>query len=386
MTISLWLDKQESKASEHYDVVIVGAGVTGASAAYWLNKRKNLKALVLDSAQCGAGASGRNGGFLLRGIFAYYKKLVQAYGREVAQWIFQFNEETQAHLREFITKSGNTFQFHQSGSYLLACSLEELQDLEESAELMLEDGFELEYMREDPLDRGFYGAIHNKQDAGVNPYLMVRSLLDASEMSVHENEQVFKIDCSGENPVLHTQNRLISTSRVLLCTNAYLPMLFPEFRSLLQPVRGQIIVTRPLKENILDKLCYANYGYEYFRQLPDGRFLLGGCREPFGSDEQDYADLLTPNVQNALHHYLRNRFPELAGASIDYRWSGTMCFTADGLPLMGQIKDKPGVFYVTGCNGHGMGYSLALSRLFVQYALDGASPGVFDAMRVSEKV
>ena len=387
MTISFWLDNNEDKPTEKYDVAIVGAGVAGAAAAYWLSRRKNVNAVLVDSGTVGGGASGRNGGFLLRGIFAYYNKAVQAYGRETAQWIFQFNEETQAHLLDFITRHGNSFSYTQSGSYLLASSLEELQELEESAELMREDGFDVEYMKEDPLDRGFYGCISNRSDAGVNPVLMVKALAEVSSFPIYENEQVYKIENSADGTILHTQNRLIQAQKILLATNAYLPLLLPEFRNLIQPVRGQIIVTRPLKETVVQKLCYANYGYEYFRQLADGRFLLGGCREPFAKDEVGYADTLTPDVQGALHHYLKDRFPEVAGASIDYRWSGTMCFTNDGLPLLGEIKDKPNVFYLAGCNGHGLGYSLALSKLFVEYAFDGTSPGIFDAKRPSlEKV
>lgn len=380
MTISLWLDNRH-KSSENFDLVIVGAGIAGAAAAYWLSKRKSLKIAVVDGGGIAGGASGRNAGFVLRGIVAYYNKAVERYGREVAQWIFRFNEETQAHLLEFITRHGNAFSYIQSGSYLLASSLEELAELEQSATLMKEDDFQVEYMKEDPLERGFYGAIFNPHDAGVNPYQLVQALLETSDVAVFQSEPVHKIQSSKDTCLVHTQNRVISCSKVLLTTNVYLPHLFPELRSLIQAVRGQVIVTRPLEETILEKLCYANYGYEYFRQLPDKRFLLGGCREPFAKDETGYEDVVTSDVQAALLAYLKDKFPEVAGASIDYRWSGTMAFTRDGLPIMGAIKDKPGLYYLAGCNGHGLGYSLALSKLLVEFALDDAEPGIFDAKR-----
>lgn len=383
MTISLWLDKQTEKISEHCDLAIVGAGVAGAAAAYWLSKNKGLKVVVLESNEAGSAASGRNGGFILRGIFAYYKQAVHRYGREMAQWIFNFNEETQSHLIDFIRRHGNTFAYNECGSYLLACSLEELQELEESAQLMKDDGFELEYMREDPLDRGFYGCIHNPKDAGVNPYEMVKSLLDVSGAALYEREQVYEIEKHNGDYLLHTTNRKITAGKVLLTTNAYLPLLYPQYKSLIQPVRGQIIVTRSIKERVLDHLCYANYGYEYFRQLPDGRFLLGGCREPFADAEVGYEDIISADVADALNDYLKDRFPEVAGASVDYRWTGTMCFTKDGLPIMGQIEDHDGIYFVAGCNGHGMGYSLAMSKLLVEFAINGASPGVFNARRLA---
>lgn len=385
MTISLWLDSEAEKNKEEYDVVIVGAGISGASAAYWLSRKQDLKVAVIDTGVVGGGASGRSGGFILRGVMAYYNKTVETYGRETAKWIIQFNEQTQAYINEFMEKSGNSFAYEKSGSYLLAASIEELQDLEQSAQLMKDDGFEVEYFKEDPIDRGFYGALHNPGDIGVNPIALIKALLKASAATVYENEQVYQIGWSNNQPLLHTQKSLLSAGRILLCANAFLPLLVPELHQLIKPVRGQILVTRPVEERVLTKLCYANYGYEYFRQLADGRFLLGGCREPFETDEIGYADTVTHDVQGELQNYLKDRFPELAGASVDYRWSGVMGFTQDGLPLIGELADKPGVLYLAGCNGHGMGYSMALSRALVDYAMDGTNPGIFDSRRLLAK-
>ena len=66
MTISFWLDAQTEKEKEEYDIVIVGAGIAGASAAYWLSQKKDLKLGIFDSGITCGGASGRNGGFILK--------------------------------------------------------------------------------------------------------------------------------------------------------------------------------------------------------------------------------------------------------------------------------------------------------------------------------
>ena len=383
MTISLWLDNPAGKVKEEYDLIVVGAGISGAASAYWLSRRKDLKLAVLDTGVAGSGATGRSSGFVLRGVMAYYNKMVKTYGRETARSIMQLNEQTQAYIAEFAESFGNSFSLNKCGSYLLAASLEELQDLGESAELMKEDGFELELFKEDPIDRGYYGAIHTPNDIGVNPRALVKALIAASGATLYENEQVYQIAWSNNQPLLHTQHRHLSASRVLLCTNAYFPLLQPELASFIKPVRGQILVTRPLQERVIEKLCYANYGYEYFCQLEDNRLLLGGGREPFEDEEVGFADTVTPAIQTELQEYLKDRFPEFAGASIDYRWSGVMGFTSDGLPLIGELTDKPGVVYLTGCNGHGLGYSMSLSKLLVEFALDGAKPGIFDSRRLT---
>lgn len=382
MTISVWIDGT-SKEERQVDVAIIGGGIAGATAAYWLGRRGGLKTVVIDQDKCASGATGRSGGFILRGIFAYYNQAVKTYGRETAKQVLAFNEQTLAHIKDFAAEYGNHFDYGQCGSYLLACSLDELSDLDESAQLMKEDGFDCEYIKEDPIDRDFYGAIHNPGDAAVNPAHLVKSLLNASQAAILEGEQVYDMQSTANGVTLRTQNYVLHAGKVLLCTNAYTPLIERWFIDKLKPVRGQIMVTRPINKKVVDKLCYANYGYEYFRMLPDGRFLLGGCREPFKNDETGtYADMITQPVQKALQNYMRDRFPDIAGTPIDHRWSGLMAFTADGLPLVGELPPLPNVYFAVGCNAHGMGYSFSLSKLLVEVALDGASAGVFAAERL----
>jgi glycine/D-amino acid oxidase-like deaminating enzyme len=178
----------------------------------------------------------------------------------------------------------------------------------------------------------------------------------------------------------------VECDRVLLAINAYAPLFELGFVEKLTPIRGQILVTKPLWERVLDRICYANYGWEYFRQLPDNRLLLGGCREQFLDQEIGYSDVVSRPVQSALESYLKDRFPDIAGVRIDYRFSGVMGFTADGLPLVGETKKTPGMFYAMGCNGHGFSYGLNLSRLLVDCAIDGKSAGIFDAERTPNLV
>jgi glycine/D-amino acid oxidase-like deaminating enzyme len=385
MTISVWIDGT-TKQERQVDVAIVGGGIAGATAAYWLSRRQKLKTIIVEQQTAGAGATGRSAGFIMRGIFAYYNQAVKTYGRETAKYIFQFNEETLAHIKDFASERGNHFDYDPCGSYLLACSIDELSDLTESAQLMQEDGFACEYLKEDPIDRDFYGAIHNAGDAAINPAKLVHALIDASSTTVIEREQVFEIQSNADGVTLRTPNYIVHAGKVLLCTNAYTPLIERWFTDKLKPVRGQIMVTKPVGKQVVDKLCYANYGYEYFRMLPDGRFLLGGCREPFKNEETGtYADMVTQPVQKALQNYLRDRFPDVAGTSIEFRWSGLMAFTFDGLPLLGELPPLPNVYFAAGCDGHGLGYSFSLSKLLVDLALDGAPAGIFSIDRLPAK-
>lgn len=388
MTLSIWLDEKPAEAKNGIcgdaDIAIVGGGIIGAGCAYILSRREpQLKTVLFESQAIASGSTGRSAGFVLRGIQTYYHKAAELYGRENARAIFRFAEENQRLLKEFAGSSQKAVDLDLCGSFLLASSLEELDDLEKSARLMQEDGFEVSYLKEDPIDRGFYGAIYNKNDFALDPVKMVRALLSQSNVEVFEREEVASIEEShnGGKLMLTTNRRKLMCDRVLITTNAYVPLLEPWFADKLKVMRGQILVTKPLRKRILNSLCYANYGFEYFRQLADDRLLIGGCRQFFMEEETGYGDKVTRPVQQALENYIKNRFPDVAGIPVDYRFSGLMAFTADGLPLVGQLKNLPGAYFAVGCNGHGLGYGVNMSRLLVAVALDGESPGIFDARR-----
>jgi len=393
MTNSIWFDSKSAEARsedapvKEVDVAIVGGGILGASCAYFLSKRKNLKVALIEQKCVAYGSSGRNAGFVLRGIETYYNQCIEKYGREKAKYIYSFAEESQAVLRRFASECKIDFEYDPCGSLVLADSIEELEDLEKSYDLLKQDGFGVELIKADPIDRGFYGAILNGGDFGIHPVKMVRALVEFSKVELLENESVQRIESkrSSNKTLIHTSSQKILAGKTLLATNAYTPYLEPWFAPKLQVARAQMLSTYPLKSEILDRVCYANYGWIYFRQLKDKRLLLGGKRNVQLQEEVGLADIVTAPIQFALEEYLADRFPEAAGVGIQHRWSGAMAFTADGLPLLGRHPQHPEVYFAVGCNGHGLGYSTNMAQQLVLMAMDGKEPGVFCANRSSLK-
>lgn len=393
MTLSIWLDDKaqapKEYGTEQFDVAIVGGGIIGAAAAYQLSVRDpSLKIVIVEAGKLASAATGRSAGFVLRGIQKYYAEAVRDYGRETARYICGFTEENQAMIRDFASRHGNSFELEECGSYTLAASIDELEELAASATLLSEDGFAVEYLKQDPIDRDFYGALCNKGDLGINPVKLVKALVAASGATVYEEEYVRKFSSgsgSSAGLTVKTTSRIIECDRCLLTTNAHSALLDPYFLDKTTIYRGQILVTRPLNKVIIDRLCYANYGWVYFRQLADRRFMLGGRRHLFLNEEEGLSDMITKPVQTALQAYLKELFPELAGIGIDYRFAGPMAFTADGLPLVGEYPHTPGVFFAIAFSGHGLGYGLNMAKLLSEVALDGADPGVFSCQRAGLK-
>jgi len=398
MTVSYWQDARAQKTAGKVDVAIIGGGIMGAASAYWLSKRKGLKVAVFEAQKRAWGASGRGAGFAVRTLFAYYNQAIAAYGRDAAKWLLHFNEESLQLISQFVEVHGNKCSYEQCGSYLLACSQEELRELEESAQLMRDDGFDAEFCPTDPLCRGYLGGLYNRCDIGINTSQLVNMLFEISGAAVYEQEPVWRIEGASDGSIkVISIGHEVVCSRLLLTTNAYSALLEPWFHDKIQPVRGQILVTKPLASRIIDAMCSANYGWDYFRQLPDNRFLLGGRRFMQRAEEVGFTDMVTEPIQTALHSYLTEYFPEVAQLPVDYRWSGVMAFTRDELPMIGELiqqpvvadADKigtlPGAFYAVGCNGHGLAHSFALAKLLVEVALDGASAKAFAAERLTKR-
>lgn len=369
MTVSHWQRSvRDEREVIEADVCIIGAGIAGAGIAWWLRRLlPDLRVVIVERAGAGAGASGRNAGMILAGLAEHYDRMCEFYGRETARELWHATLEHARYVRDYVQTSGAQIDYEPCGSWRLGFTMEESRNLERSFELLREDGFDAEYFRDDPLARGFHGALGIRSDAGVHPLKLVESLIADSGAQVFENCEVFEVDTSHQSAVLvQTAAYEFRAPHVLLALNAYAPLVDDYFNDLVTPHRGQILVTAPIEKRLLDRLVYTNHGYIYFRQLADGRLLVGGWRHDFIEREAGYADEATEEVQSKLEEFLRARFPEAAGAKIEARWAGTMGFSPDAVPLIGRLPRDERVGFVCGFTGHGFGLALEATRQLVR--------------------
>jgi glycine/D-amino acid oxidase-like deaminating enzyme len=163
---------------------------------------------------------------------------------------------------------------------------------------------------------------------------------------------------------------------VLLCTNAYSPIIDPYFVGKVIPTRAQVLVTAPLKNGPLLNTCgYSDYGYMYYRDTFDGRLLIGGGRKQNWALENDTMDDRTTDpVQRVLENYLRERFPDVT-EPIDMRWAGIMGFSVDGLPMVGRLPGRPRIGFAVGFHGHGLAMGAGTAERAVDMMLKNIDPG-----------
>ncbi|HEV2764780.1 MAG TPA: FAD-dependent oxidoreductase [Pyrinomonadaceae bacterium] len=384
MTVSYWQRTASRLPQIECDVCVLGAGISGASAALWLRRRgPRLRVAVVEARTAASGASGRNAGMLLAGLSEHYDRMTEVFGRERARQIWAATLEHQRLLREFLTETRTDVDLEECGSWRLAYEETEAAHLSRSAEMLKADGFPAEFYEKDPLGRGFHGALGIPHDAGLHPVKLVGALLNASGAEIYGGCEVFCIESETDGLLVRTSGADFRAKKVFIALNAFAPLVHAHFRPLVAAHRGQILVTAPLGSRVLGRMVYAHHGYIYFRQFPDGRLLLGGWRHEFAEREAGYADETTEDVQGSLERFLLKYFPETRGMPVEARWAGTMGFSHDGLPLVGALPEDGRVCYAVGYTGHGFGLALEVTRRAVGLLLEGEGAGVFAADRLT---
>ena len=378
MSVSYWQDHSADETLE-CDVAVVGAGSVGAYTAWCLRQSGQNVALV-EARHVAAGATGRNAGMVLTGLAAYYHEAIARYGQAAAREIWDL---TLANRRQMFELAGRFGVYHEApGSYLLALDDKEAAEVERAAGALAAAGLAGEFTRHDPTGRGFAAAYYQPGDGVIHPVALTEALVAHSGVPLLDNSEVFALEAAPPGMIVRSRRATIRCRQVALCTNAYAPLLHSYFSDKVTPVRGQVFVTEPLAAPLFPCPGYADYGFEYFRQLPDGRFLLGGWRQHFVDTEVGYEDRVTPGIQAGLEQFAARYWPELAGVAITHRWSGTMGFSRDHIPLVGLLPDVPAVGFAVGFTGHGNGWGLKTAERLVDLLLHGTDPGVLNARRL----
>jgi gamma-glutamylputrescine oxidase len=384
MSISVWQDDTSPGDVVTTDVIIVGAGISGASIAWWL-KDAGLDVVVLDKGEVCAGATGKNAGFITCGSVEHFNRQMERLGVDDALALWRMSQDNIDLIEELLVGDGLDCDFARRGTYSLAGTEQELGELRETCDTLHGLGMNVDWIeREDVLrDLGaehFTGGVLYQDDGEVHPVKLTRGMLARSGARVFPHHEVRDIASTGDTVTIKTQRATFEGTLCILATNGYSHTVHPWFREKIYPTRGQIIVTEPVAP-FLPAPCYANFVLDYFRQLPDGRVLIGGFRQLEKEREIGTADEPSPVIHAALEDFLHKHFPRLRGVKIDYHWAGIMGFSVDGLPMIGALPGSPNIYFLGGYTAHGIGWGFKAGQLLSRLILDGEPPPIISARR-----
>lgn len=349
-------------------MAVVGGGVTGCACALALAER-GLRVRVHEGREVASGASGRNGGFALRGGAMPYDRARDRLGPARARLLWTLTERTLVRLAAL---AGDAFR--PTGSLRLAGDAAEATELRREHDALREDGFAVEWLEAlgAPLAGRFPAGLRHPTDGALQPARWVRRLAAAAVTAgaeVREHDRVAAVE--------H-----LDADHVVVATDGYTSGLVPALDVAVRPTRGQVVATEPLPELLFPCPHYARHGYDYWQQTPDRRLVIGGWRDAGLDAEWTAEEATTPAVQERLEAFVRDLLGSLP--PITHRWAGSFGTTADNLPLAGAVPRRPGVWVAAGYSGHGNVLGLACGEL-VARAIVGERPPeleLFDPARL----
>lgn len=349
------------------DVCIVGGGLTGLWAAYYLIKeRPDLRIVILERRFVGYGASGRNGGWLSNFIAGSRARFSQEHGKEA---VIRLQHEMDASVDEVVrvTRAEQIdADVVKSGVLTVARSRAQLQRLRAKVADDVTWGEEDQVL----LDKGeidarlqvarTLGAAFSPHCARTQPAKLTHGLaerLKALGVKIYEQTEVTAI----ERHAVRTPAATVKAEHVVLATEGFTSSL-PGYRRRLLPMNSSMIVTNPIPDHIWEGIGWNGcellgdmaHMYFYAQRTSEGRIAFGGRGYPYRYAARFDPDGYTPpRTVKELHALLVDCFPVLRGIPMAHAWSGVLGVPRDWCSAIAR-DTRTGVLRVGGYVGHGL--------------------------------
>jgi glycine/D-amino acid oxidase-like deaminating enzyme len=360
------------------DIAIVGGGFTGLSAALAAATRGASVALC-ESKTIGWGASGRNGGQVIPGLKLDPSEMRSAYGREVGDRLVKAAGGAADVVFDLIEQHQINCEARRSGWIQAAHATGALDRVRKRGDEWAAEGAPVERLDRATLKRlagtdAYLGGWIDRRAGTLQPLSYTRGLARAAQHAgakLYEGARVMTLSRDGDLWRIATSAGEIRARDVIVGQDGYTDGLIPGLAESLICVQSAQVATEPLpvalRTTIMPGgLCTSETRRLafYFRQSPDGRLLFGG-RGAIGDAEN-------PTFHSALVAAMHRTFPATKGLRIDYRWSGQVALTLDGLPHIHE--PQPRLLIGLGYNGRGVAMATVMGRWLVAKALDGEAP------------
>lgn len=353
------------------DVVVIGGGFTGISAALNL-ARSGLKVVVLEAAEVMSQASARNGGHCNTGVSQNFASLIASQGVEQASRYYRAFADAVDYVQSLVEQEHIACDFLRCGKIKLASKASHFASLKATYEALrstVDQDVELvgadEIRREIDSD-AFHGGLIQKRGGQMHMGKFGIGLAEAAARSgavIFEHTPVTSLTrLNGYRHRVGTARGEILADKVLMATGCSNVGPFEWYQRRIIPVGSFIVVTEPLDAEKLrglmpqNRTCVTSLNIgNYFRTTADNRLVFGGrARFAVSSPTSD------ARSGKILQAGLSKIFPSLSQANIDYCWGGLVDMTADRLPHAGEHE---GVFYSLGYSGHGTQMSVWMGRV-----------------------
>ena len=372
------------------DVIIIGAGVIGASIAYYLTK-ENIQAVVLDKKEIATGSSGACEGLL---ILQSKKPGIHM-------------DMALASIRRFpalVQELDHPIEYENKGGLVVIETEEELAAMQLFVEKRKKHSVDISLLsteqareKEPALSKNIIGATFSPLDSQANPILLTLGFLRAAQKAgatVFSNTPVREIELTqGRVAAVHTDKGRIETRIIINAAGTFAADIgaMVNLTIPIKPRRGQILVTEAtspiLKRCILSAMYIAvkfnpeiaeagGVGFAV-EQTANGNILIGSTREFVGFDKHTTYE----GVQNIANTILRV-IPGLENLHVIRAFAGLRPYTPDGLPILGKVESVDGFIMAAGHEGDGITLAPITGEMIARLVAAEAAPFPFNDFRL----
>ena len=351
------------------DVIVVGGGYTGLSAAAHLAKA-GVDVVLIEQHRFGDGASGRNGGQMGTGQRTPLDEMEAALGWTRAKALFDLAEEAKAHLLEFTAANGIDIDY-MPGQLSVAHKERYVDDYRRYADYMRERaGYpHVSFMdASETADRlgstRYFGGVRDTGTGHIHPMKLTvgtARVAAQADARLFENTPATGISRRTGKVVVATPRGTITADRALLAVNAYGRDLEPVSAAHVMPIGSFIGATVPLPADspVLpggESVDDSRFVVRYFRKSRDGRLLFGGREIYSGTDPK--------GITEQIRHQIAEIYPALKDIEITHAWGGYVGITIPRMPFVREVM--PGVTFAGGWSGHGVMLSNFVGKLYAE--------------------
>lgn len=323
------------------DVCVIGGGFTGVNTAIELAQR-GLSVILLEARRIGWGASGRNGGQLIRGIGHDVSGFAKYVGEEGVRYLERAGIDSVALVGERIREHNIQCDLRW-GFCELANTPAQFSAFNAEQEHLAKLGYTHETRLVGPQDiqqvvgsTVYAGGLVDMGSGHLHPLNLVSGEAQVAEslgVRIFEHTEVLELT-HGDTVQVRCAGGTVRAAHLVLACNAHLEELEPRLSGKVLPAGSYIIATEPLSGEMANQLipqnlalCDQKVGLDYYRLSADRRLLFGGACHYSGRDPADIAGYMQPKMLKV--------FPQLANTAIEFQWGGKIGITANRFPRSG---------------------------------------------------
>ncbi|MGK2863623.1 MAG: NAD(P)/FAD-dependent oxidoreductase [Chitinophagaceae bacterium] len=351
------------------EIVIVGAGISGALVADQLCKA-GYNVVIVDRRHAGTGSTAASTALLQYEIDKPLHQLIRQVGDKNAIRSYHLCRQAIFDIKKLCEQLKEPGLFNLKPSFQFASVKKAVPELWKEFTLRKKAGFPLQWLEEENIKTKFgfskHAGLLNKDGAEADAYKITHSLFKkwiSRGLQVYDNTEIAGIRHLKQGVELTTADKIKITAKkmIIACgyeSQQYIPEKVQQLHATYAIASESYAIKDFWYKNAL--IWETATPYLYLRTTSDNRILIGGKDVPFTSAIK--RDRLLNQKAKSLEKSFNILCPDIPFKT-DFKWAGTFASTADGLPYIGAIRQRPHTYFALGYGGNGITFSVIAAKI-----------------------